>query len=439
MINVSSIMRTLRIPRILLLLGIVLLLPGRAARAQDGNADSNQVLTVRDAIELATRSNPELSIDRNAISRARAARWNAFGTTGLEVSHTREGIPDGGSGFGEQKWAAGLTLPFPMRSVSEWQAAARSAESRSLAADASFLALRAQVKEAYARLLFAQEMVHLRQQEVDLATTLVEVVSARVDVGESAQVDLMKVQLERSSAANALRDAELQFQNSRYSLFQVIGVDPEAQRYDIVFPDTLVYRAVDIQQDDVMSGLERHPGLEAAARETEASRMSLKASNFGMLPDLYAGWFQQDFGTGYQFHGFEVGVRIGIPGIDSRRAVRETSRLNVLDAEQVQFRTELDLKRQAESAWHGFETTQAAVRAYTGEQNQRAEDLLQRTREGYQLGQLDLLTVLDAQRVYLDVQRTYYVQLRDYYLQLIQLERLMARELVFVEEGGDGP
>jgi len=409
---------------------VLLVLP---IRAQDQN------LTVRDAIDLAIRSNPELAMTRTDVDRALAARWKAFGTTGFEVAHTREGVPDGGSGFGEQKWAAGLTLPFPLQSVSAWQAASGQADANRLVADATLLDLTAAVKEAYTRLLFAQELVHLTSQEVDLASTLVEVVAARVEVGEAAEIDLMKVQLEQTSAQNALRDAELLFENSRYSLFQTIGVDPEEQRYEIVFPDTLSYRAYDIDQDEVMAALGAHPLSLAAEQQASAARKVVKATGYGLLPDLYAGWFQQDFGTGYQFHGFEVGLRIGLPGADSRRADRAMAQADLSDREQQAFRTELDLKRAAESAWHGFETTREAVSAFTDSQNERAQELLQRTREGYQLGQLDLLTVLDAQRVYLDIQRTYYQQLRDYYLELIQLERLIGRDLVFTDEGTMAP
>ena len=419
--------------RIFAVIGVLTLLAGAPAHAQDQN------LTVQDAIDLAVRSNPELSMTRTNIDRALAERWKALGSTGFEVSHTREGVPDGGSGFGEQKWSAGLTMPFPMQTASAWNAATRLADANRLEVDASLLDLTAAVKEAYTRLLFAQELVHLAQQEVDLASTLVEVVGARVEFGEAAEVDLMKVELEQTSAVNALRDAELLFQNSRYSLFQVIGVDPEEQRYEIVFPDTLAYRAHDIDQDEVMTALGIHPMNQAAAGRTSAAQAMLRSTSFGLLPDLYAGWFQQDFGTGYQFHGFEVGIRVGIPGLDSRRANREVARADLRDRELMQFRTELDLKRAAESAWHGFETTQAAVSAFTESQNERAQELLQRTREGYQLGQLDLLTVLDAQRVYLDVQRTYYQQLRDYYLELIRLERLLGREMVFTNGDSIAP
>lgn len=415
---------------ILLLLA---LLPVLHARAQDQN------LTVRDAIDLAIRSNPELAMTRADVDRALAARWKAFGSTGLEVMHTREGVPDGGSGFAEQKWAAGLTLPFPLQSTASWQAASRKANADLLTVDATLLDVISSVKAAYTRLLFAQELVHLTSQEVDLASTLVEVVAARVEFGEAAEIDLMKVQLEQTSAQNSLRDAELLFENSRYSLFREIGVDPEEQRYEIVFPDTLAYRAYDIDQDEVMAALETHPIQQAADQQALAAKKMVTASGYGLLPDLYAGWFQQDFGTGYQFHGFEVGLRIGLPGADARRANRSLARADLLDQEQQVFRTELDLKRSAESAWHGFETAREVVSAFTESQNERAQELLQRTREGYQLGQLDLLTVLDAQRIYLEIQRTYYQQLRDYYLELIQLERLLGRELVFANEGAMAP
>ncbi|RMF54048.1 MAG: hypothetical protein D6746_14915 [Bacteroidetes bacterium] len=65
---------------------------------------------------------------------------------------------------------------------------------------------------------------------------------------------------------------------------------------------------------------------------------------------------------------------------------------------------------------------------------ERAATLLALTREGYRLGEIDLLTLLDTQRTYLDSQLRFYQALRDYYLDVIELERYLERDLIFPVE-----
>ena len=53
------------------------------------------------------------------------------------------------------------------------------------------------------------------------------------------------------------------------------------------------------------------------------------------------------------------------------------------------------------------------------------------TQTGYRMGELDLLTLLEAQRTYLRTQEAYYQTLRDYFLRIIELERYLREDIIF--------
>jgi len=53
------------------------------------------------------------------------------------------------------------------------------------------------------------------------------------------------------------------------------------------------------------------------------------------------------------------------------------------------------------------------------------------TQKGYRMGELDLLTLLEAQRTYLRTQQSYYETLRDYYLRVIELEKYLQKDIIF--------
>ena len=51
--------------------------------------------------------------------------------------------------------------------------------------------------------------------------------------------------------------------------------------------------------------------------------------------------------------------------------------------------------------------------------------------KAYQLGEIDVLNLLNAQRAQLQSQQRYLLALRDYYLQLVALEKYLNKELVY--------
>ncbi|NQV71488.1 TolC family protein [bacterium] len=178
-------------------------------------------------------------------------------------------------------------------------------------------------------------------------------------------------------------------------------------------------------------GCSSAPETQGAAFASQSAASAVRASRMSYLPELKVGYWPQDFGSGYNAHGLEVGFRFALPFVGSSRTDREKARIQLRNTEIQSVQVSLNLKKEAESAWHGFETAKGKVVQFFQKNGSLAQELLQLTREGYQLGQLDLLTVLDTQRTYLSVQAEYYQSLKDYYVSVIDMERLLGRELVF--------
>jgi len=61
----------------------------------------------------------------------------------------------------------------------------------------------------------------------------------------------------------------------------------------------------------------------------------------------------------------------------------------------------------------------------------KAAELQNLSLRAYQLGEVDLLNLLNAQKIYLASEQRYLTALRDHYLQLISLEKYLDQELVF--------
>ena len=110
--------------------------------------------------------------------------------------------------------------------------------------------------------------------------------------------------------AVSLEDAQRYFQNARYALFQVIGLDPEQQHYAIVFPDTMAYLEVRLDQETVLRELDRQPELRSTDRSQEAAQAGVRQARSTLFPALQIELYPQDYGGGFNRFGFQIGLKL---------------------------------------------------------------------------------------------------------------------------------
>jgi outer membrane protein, heavy metal efflux system len=390
-------------------------------------------LGVSEAVSLAYDRNPALQRMQTEVLAKTGEWWMGFGVAAPQLSFFREGVPSGAaSAFTEQRWTISQSISFPLKSYYGLRQTSAEHDALLDAFHAERARVRTAVRKAYTSVLFAQEVLDLHQQEVELAGRLVETAAARVEFGEASELEVMKAELERSEAEGRVDEAERSAHAARYALFRGIGLDPGEQRYEIVFPETMVDVDVDVPQELVFQRLDRMPEYAGAEAAVDAARLGVSSARAALLPDLTLEVFRQDFGGGFDARGFQIGLRLPVWPFSDH--VGRTRRARALEQAAAWGREAvmLDLKKEAELAWHGYETSRRTIETYRTTVRDRAEDLLALTLEGYQMGEIDLMTLLDTQRTFLASRQRYFAALRDFYFHLIELERFVGEEMVFI-------
>ncbi len=409
------------------LLGLGLLL------GHPGASITPDTLDIQAALKLALTHHPQLLALRAQQEALRGRKLQAYGIENPQLYFLREGIGSGQS-FAEQRWILVQRFDFPL--VTYYRLQARHLEFQALEAEleAMTIRIRAGVKQAYTEVLYAQELVHLREEEVALLEQLQKAARARMAAGLATDLEVVRTEIQLADARSRLEAAQRDFLQTRYALFRAIGLDPKAQRYDIVFPDTLVYVPVVIPQEEVLARLNQLPELHRQQVQVQAARAAIRQARASLLPQLQVDIYPQNYGDGYRFVGFQIGFSLPLaflPGYRGRvreaRALYEVRRWELADLQ-------LQLKQQAEQAWHGYETARIIVERYARQVRERSHELLVRLQQGYRLGEVSLIELLDAQRLVLESEQRYYEALRDYYRQLIALEPFLGRELTFLKE-----
>ena len=413
--------------RHLLLILLLILVPSRSV-AQE-SPDQDDQLGVYEALAVARQRSPMLNQLREQVRAKGGQWWMSFGIDAPEVAYVKEGIA--GGQFEEQRWLLSQTIDFPLQSYYRLRRVGTEQDALQLDVEAGLNDVTVAVKKAYTELLYTQELVHVRQEEVDLAEALHEAASVRVEVGEASELELMKAEIGLAEAQSNREDARRRFQNARYALFNVVGLDPDEQHYAVEFPDTLVYFSIEIDEDHVLQRIDVQPELLSAARNLEATRLGVRQTRSALLPDLKLDVFVQDYGLGYDPVGFQVGLRVPLWLLPNHKGRMRAAKADVQRQSWKQQSVFLDLKKQVEQTWHSYQTSKQTIERYHTAIRGRADELLRLTQDGYRIGELDLLTLLDTQRTYLSSQLRYYDALRDYYFHLIGLERYLGEDIVF--------
>ncbi|MEX0905639.1 MAG: TolC family protein [Balneolaceae bacterium] len=387
------------------------------------------VLSVDKALEIAFRQHPQINILQQQIVAQEKQQVLSLGIDDPNISYFREGIGNGN--FTEQRWAVTQRIEFPLSSYYRVRQERASTESLQLKLADLKNQVKAEVKATYTELIYALQSGELAKEQVGLVENMGRAAQARADMGEASEIDAMQADLQLQESRNSMETSFREIMNARYDLFQTIGLDPENQTYDISFPDTLEYITVQINQQDVMNRLQDHPKLKQMEQQLESAGYRTKLAKSSYLPDLRMSYYRQDFGNNYDFYGFEVGISIPLwfaakqsPKVQQAHAMENAAHWNYED-------TRLLIKKQAEQTWHSYESSRINIERFRDNIQFQSQELVQMTQTGYSLGELDLLTLLEAQRTYLRTQEAYYRTLRDYYLTIIELERFLQTDIIF--------
>lgn len=394
-------------------------------------SDTTDLSTIdaQKALRIAYEHNPRINQLQSRIDAQKQQQVLSIGLRDPQIQYFREGIGDGN--FTEQRWSVSQSFDFPLTSyyrVKNEKATIRKLRQQ---LEAQKLQLKADVKTVYAHLAYAIEYSHLAGEQVALFKQMSDAAQTRSDLGESSEIDAMQADLQLSEAQNNLEIAQKEVMNARYDLFETIGLDPEDQAYNISFPDTLFYVGVNINQEEVLSRLGNHPEILQINQEQQAAEYFTKAAKTSYLPDLSVSYYRQDFGSNYDFYGFEVGVSIPLWfGANQSKKVMQANALK-REVDWKLQEQQLSIKKRAEQTWHSYETTRTNILRFRESIQARSLELVEMTQRGYRYGEIDLLTLLEAQRTYLRTQEAYYKTLRDYYLRVIELEQFLQTDIIF--------
>jgi outer membrane protein, heavy metal efflux system len=391
-----------------------------------------QVLTIKDAVDQAIQNNAQINQMRSQLNQKKEEWRTQTGISAPEVSYMKEGIDSKAADpFQEQRFVVSQSVDFPLTTSYRMKAIKEEEKALEFSIQEEERKVKTGVKSRYIEVIYALHLQKLREQQLKLATELYKAVYSQFETGMGNGMDLTKAELQVAESNNDIDNARSQLHQARYSLFFLMGLPPENQKYTIEFMDTLQSKDVEISQITALSVLTEQPSYQSSVKELEASNFFLKEAKSNILPDIRFNLYKQDYGTGYNFNGFELGLSFPIwYPLEQKGKIR----MNLARQEEIQWKQKeirSGVKEQIEHAWHSYEVSRSTIKRYDETIRSKAEKLQSLTLSAYRLGEVDLLNLINAQQIYLNSQQRYLAALRDFYIQLVELERFLNLELVY--------
>ena len=390
------------------------------------------LLLLQQAVDSALLNNPALNQARAVLAQKENEWRTMIGIDAPEVSYFEEGTSRTSTNpFEERRWTISQTIDFPLTTYYRLDAVKKEEQVVWHQIKAIENELISEVKSRYVEVLYALYLQKLGVQQKQLAEELYNAVYTKFETGMANGIDLTKAELQVAESDNFLSEAEQILHKARYGLFYLMGLEISEISYSIEFSDSLKSVDVEVSQILALSVLHEQPEYIAALYEYQASQSNLKEAKSNILPDIRFNLYKQNYGDGFNYNGFEIGLSIPIWLPFEQRGNIKIAEARQTEIEWKQKSIELDMKQQIEKAWHSYNTSKEIIDRYNQTMSAKSKKLQLLSLEAYRLGEIDLLNLLNAQQTYLDTQQRYLIALRDYYLQLAQLEKFLNQELVY--------
>ena len=397
----------------------------------NGFAQEN-LITIQQAVETAFANNAELNQLRAQLKGEENIWRTEIGISSPEFSYFKEGISsDPASPYAEKRLAVSQEIDFPLTTSYRLKGLKQEVQAKQFQIVSKEKEIKAKVKSKYVEVLYALYLQKSREEQLKLVEDLYKAVYTRFESGMGNGIDLINAELQRDEAKNDLDQSEWILHQARYGLFYDMGLPVDQQKYTIEFSDTLQTIHLDISQIFLLAVQEEQPDYKASAHRLNASDYFLKEAKSNILPDIRFGIYTQDYGSGYNFNGFEVGLSIPLWIPFEQKGKIKIAKARQSEIIWQQNEIKLNMKKQIEYAWHNYSVSQSIINRYNETLKEKAQRLQSLSLRAYQLGEIDLLNLLNAQQTYLRSEQHYISALRDYYLQLVALEQFLDQDLIY--------
>jgi len=288
------------------------------------------------------------------------------------------------------------------------------------------------LRGAFVQTLQADAVLRLANGNLTYFDHVLDVSRERYKVGDIAQVDLDRLELQRVQYESDVQTAEVNLRTAKIQLLMLLNDRTPVEQFDVTgpydFPDQIApldeFRKV---------ALDTRPDLKAAMQSVEKAKTDHRlAWANGSTDPVVAAWYSRNpsFNNPFDFNTLGASVSIPLRIFDRNQGEKLRTQLEIgrnqrlLDANRALVFSDVD------SAYATLTGNLILLRPYKARYLQQAVRVRDTITFSYQRGGASLLDFLNALNDYRSVERSYLTLIGSYLMAAGQLNLAVGREVV---------
>lgn len=415
----------MKIRKIVCLTFVLCLTPPVGAYSQGTTA---RRLTLNEAVEHARQHHPLIVAAKQRVAIAEAEKLESGLRPNPSLTVSGENFPLGPTrqGFDFSSgvdWFATYAQTFETGGKRHLRVSLAEHNLEAAQAEASAVERRVvyEVKVTYQRAANARLRIELLRENHNNLDQLVGLNEVRVKEGYTAEGDLIKARLEAQRVEFQMRRAGLDFERAKIELLRAMGAGSfEDGDLSFEIAEELTFQPVSLNAALLQEAAMRLPQAQAAQARVDRALALLRLEQARVRPDITAS-------VGYKRNGPDnalyAAVSVPLPIYNRNQAMIARAQSEV-EAAQAELRyTRNVVLAELAAARRAVELNQKQVESLRADFLLLADESRSVSLAAYREGAVDLLVLLDAQRVRSQAQELYFQSLYDYQLAIHELER----------------
>jgi outer membrane protein TolC len=368
--------------------------------------------------------NPEIQAAKRAVQakRARVPQAGAWPDPRLSVSYAGNLLPPftvmAGDPSSARQIMAEQEIPYPGKTRLRTGIASREADAETLAFEAVWRRIAAEVKQAYFDLWFTEQSLSTLQKDRELLEKFEKIAEIRYSVGKAAQQDVLKAQVELTR----LIERQTVLEQSRQTFQAQLNIDTRGE----VSPSSL-HSSLDELQAAAQSN---YPALKQQRVMVAENRLSVDLAKKEVRPDFSVGYAYMQRDRLPDMYGITLSTSLPIfRGRKQAMAIAEAA-ANLESSRQMEASALTMLRYRVKQEFLDAQASEQLLKLYSQGIVPQSSLALESSISGYETGAVDFLNVLGNFTTRLDYELSTKQQIANHEKALARLEELTALNLI---------
>ena len=332
-------------------------------------------------------------------------------------------------------------IPFPGKLSSKEEIAQQESDAQRWLSDATSRKVIADLKEAYFDWFFINKSIEITNRNKGLLLKFTKIAEVKYEVGMGIQQDVLKAQVEVSGFIERL---ELLAKRKEIIETKIKKILNRPLNSPLGEPEEITKSELSITLEQITDATSEYaPILKSSSEIVDSREESLNLAKKEYLPDFILGatYFNRDGGNGDLDDIWQVSLGLRVPLYYWRKerfGVREAT-LEVSEAKENYESTKNNLLFEVKDNYITATTAEKLVELYQTGIIPQSSLSLESAISGYQVGDIDFLTLVNNLITLFNFELEYYGQLTEYQKALVRIEEIAAIELVGngIDDSGD--